>query len=42
VWDSREEAERFTERVRAAREEVGVPGPPSIAYMDVHSLRVPM
>ncbi|TMK41411.1 MAG: hypothetical protein E6G56_04150 [Actinobacteria bacterium] len=39
VWDSRDEAEQFTERVRAAREEVGVGGQPSITYMDVHALR---
>ncbi len=38
VWGSRDEAERFTERVRAAREEVGVSGQPSITYMDVHRL----
>jgi hypothetical protein len=36
VWDSRDQAEQFTERIRAAREEVGVTAPPSITYMDVH------
>jgi hypothetical protein len=36
VWDSRDEAEQFTERVRGAREEVGMTDQPSIAYMDVH------
>jgi hypothetical protein len=36
AWDSRDQAEQFTERVRAAREEVGVTGQPSITYMDVH------
>jgi hypothetical protein len=38
LWDSRDQAEQFTERVRAAREEVGVTGQPSITYMDVHRL----
>lgn len=38
VWDSRDEAEQFSERVRAARAEVGVEGQPSITYFDVHNL----
>jgi hypothetical protein len=38
VWDSRNEAEQFGDRVRAARGEVGLTGQPSIAYMDVHRL----
>jgi hypothetical protein len=36
VWDSHDQAEQFTEKVRAARENVGVTGPPTITYMDVH------
>lgn len=39
IWDSREQAELFTERIRAARAELGVTGQPTITYMDVHSLR---
>ena len=38
VWDSRDEAEQFSQRVRAARAEVGLTGAPSIAYMDLHRL----
>jgi len=39
LWNSREEAEQFTESVRGARQELGVPGQPSITYMDVHQVR---
>jgi hypothetical protein len=39
LWDSRDQAEQFTEKVRAAREELGVTGQPSVTYMDVHRLR---
>lgn len=40
VWDSREQAEEFGEKVRAAREEAGVGGePPPITYLEVHTLR---
>jgi hypothetical protein len=39
LWDSREQADQFTDRVRAAREEVGMSAPPSITYMDVHKVR---
>jgi hypothetical protein len=38
VWDSRDEAEQFTDRVRAARQDVGVSGQPSITYTEVHRL----
>lgn len=38
VWDSRDQAEAFTGRVRAAREELGVTTQPPITYMDVHRL----
>jgi len=39
VWDTREEAEAWGEKVMAAREEAGVgEGPPSIEYLDVHSI----
>ena len=37
LWDSREDADAFTERVRSARQELGVgEGPPAIEYFDVH------
>ena len=39
LWDSRDEAEQFTARVRSARQEVGVIGQPSITYLDVHAVR---
>jgi hypothetical protein len=38
VWDSRDQAEQFTERVIAARQEAGVTQQPSITYMEVHNL----
>lgn len=39
VWDSREEAEAWGEKVMAARNEAGFgEGPPSIEYLDVHSV----
>lgn len=38
VWDSRDQAEQFTERILAGRAELGVTGQPSITYMDVHNL----
>ena len=39
VWDSREQAEAWTEKVAAARAEAGLDGPPpSIEYLDVHSI----
>lgn len=38
VWDSREEAERWAEKVSAARQEAGVGAPPSITYFDVYNL----
>jgi hypothetical protein len=38
VWDSREQAEAFGEKVREARDAAGVGGggPPAIEYLDVH------
>jgi len=39
VWDSREQAEEFGEKVREAREAAGVgggDGPPAIEYLEVH------
>jgi len=37
VWDSREQAEAWGDKVTAAREEAGFGGrPPSIEYLDVH------
>jgi heme-degrading monooxygenase HmoA len=39
IWDSREEAEAWTEKVNAARKEAGVGAPPSITYFEVHNLR---
>jgi hypothetical protein len=39
VWDSREQAEAWGEKVAAAREEAGLSGaPPSIEYLEVHSI----
>jgi len=39
VWDSREEADAWTEKVTAAREEAGFGGrPPSIEYLEVHRM----
>jgi hypothetical protein len=38
VWESRDQAEAFGEKVRAVRQEVGVSGEPSIAYLEVHNL----
>ena len=39
VWDSREEAEAWGEKVNAEREKAGIGGgPPSIEYLDVHSV----
>jgi hypothetical protein len=39
VWDSREQAEAWGEKVRAVREELGVGGgaEPAITYLEVHS-----
>ncbi len=38
VWDSREQAEAWGEKVMAVRTEAGFgDGPPSIEYLDVHS-----
>jgi hypothetical protein len=39
VWDNREQAEEFGEKVRVAREAAGVGGdggPPAIEYLEVH------
>ena len=38
VWDSRDEAEAWGEKVKAAREEVGVEGAPKIEYYELHTL----
>ncbi len=39
VWDSREQAEAWGEKVAAARTEAGFgDGPPSIEYLEVHSI----
>jgi nucleotide-binding universal stress UspA family protein len=40
LWDSREQAQEFGEKVRAAREEVGVSfdGEPVITYLEVHNV----
>jgi hypothetical protein len=38
VWDTREQAEAWGEKVMAARTEAGFgDGPPSIEYLEVHS-----
>ena len=36
VWDSREEAEAWAEKVAAARSEAGFDSPPKIEYLEVH------
>jgi hypothetical protein len=39
VWDSREQAEAWSEKVAAAREEAGFgERPPSIEYVEVHNV----
>jgi hypothetical protein len=39
VWDSREQAEAWGEKVAAARTEAGFgDGPPTIEYLEVHSI----
>ena len=39
VWDSRDQAEEFGQRVRAVREEAGFGGEiPPMTYFDVHNL----
>jgi hypothetical protein len=39
VWDSREQAEAWGEKVMAVRTEAGFgDGPPSIEYLDVHNV----
>jgi hypothetical protein len=39
VWDSREQAEAWGEKVMAVRAEAGFgDGPPSIEYLDVHKV----
>ncbi len=39
VWDSREQAEAWGEKVAAAREEAGFGGrPPSVEYLKVHRI----
>jgi hypothetical protein len=39
VWDSRDQAEAWGEKVLAARTEFGFgDGPPSIEYLDVHNV----
>jgi heme-degrading monooxygenase HmoA len=38
VWDSREQAEQWSQRVLAQRAEHGVAGDPQITYYDVHNV----
>jgi hypothetical protein len=39
VWETREQAEEFTKRVMAAREDLGIgTDRPKIQYLDVHRL----
>ena len=38
VWDSREQAEAWGEKVTAVRTEGGFSEPPSIEYLDVHNV----
>jgi len=42
VWDTREQAEAWGEKVRALRTEAGFgDGPPEIEYLDVHNVIQP-
>jgi hypothetical protein len=42
VWDTREQAEAFGEKVRAARQDMGIGGaPPPVEYLELHSLLTP-
>jgi hypothetical protein len=38
VWESRDEAEAWGEKVKVARQEVGVEGAPKIVYYELHTL----
>jgi hypothetical protein len=40
IWDSREQAEEWTKKVVAAREELGLGGsaPPQMTYFELHKL----
>ncbi|MGI8421239.1 MAG: hypothetical protein ACR2MU_03110 [Gaiellaceae bacterium] len=39
VWDTREQAEAWGEKVAAARQEAGLGGaPPEIEYLEVHNI----
>ena len=39
VWDTREQAEAFGEKVRAARQEMGIGGAmPPVEYLEMHAL----
>ncbi len=39
IWDSRDEAERWAEKVTATRQEAGFGAPASITYFEVYNLR---
>ena len=39
VWESRDEAEAWGEKVKVARQEIGVEGMPVVTYYEVHNLR---
>lgn len=43
VWETREGAENWGEKVRKAREELGITGdgPPKMTYVDVHNMMGP-
>ena len=38
VWDTREQAEAFSEKVRAARQEMGAGAMPPVEYLELHTL----
>jgi hypothetical protein len=42
VWETREQAEEWGDKVRAVRQELGIgaPAPPPITYLDVHRVLV--
>ena len=41
VWDTREQAEAFGEKVRAVRQEMGIGGAmPPVEYLELHTLEM--
>jgi hypothetical protein len=38
LWETREQAEQWGEKVAAARDEAGLGAPPSTEYLEVHNI----